>query len=262
MHTTSIHRFLSLRLLAVVPALALVLGGCTARWETDESITFDIAGPVAIDVESFNGDVNVSVEEGRTDAKVTVTRKADHGYLRQGESADSLASITYSAELVPTETGPVLRVRTSTTHPEPYHQRAHVTIRVPAVEGIRVQTANGRVYAKDIQGAVDIATTNADVRVMTNWPMRQAVSIVNDGGDIDYRVRGESSGAITAHADGGHVLQDCRHGQFIVREHGDEHMVALFNNGSNPIDLRTVKGDIRISVVHNPTEVGIWIIEP
>lgn len=246
----------------VIALVVLTLGGCTVRSVQDEAIILDIAGPVAVDVLSFNGDVNIYADASLDHAEVEVVRAADHGYMREEESVVSLEEIEYSAVLESGPTGPVLTVRTWTTHPEAHYQRANVTINLPAVEGLHVITTNGRVYATNIQGEVDISTTAGDVRVMTNWPMRKAVTIVNENGDIDYRVRGESAGAIAAFADGGQVLQDCRYGSFRLIEHFDDRMLASFNEGSNPIDLRTKDGDIRVAIVNDPTKVGPFILEP
>ena len=164
--------------------------------------------------------------------------------------------------MIPGDLGPVLQVRTWSDGPEPHFQRAHLTINVPGAENVRVQTTRGRVYAIDIQGAVDISTTGGDVRVMTNWAMRDAVTITNEDGDIDYRVRGDSTGDFVAETADGQVRSRVRRGVFDITEQRGHRMIATLNGGGNPIHLKTVEGDVRVAVVHNPTEVGIYIIDP
>jgi len=241
---------------------ALVFTGCTSRTVRDDAVMLDIAGPVAVEVESFNGDVNVYVDEKLEQAEVQIVRESNFGIGRSGEAVDALDDIHYTAQVESGPSGPVLRVRTWTDWPEPYLQAAHVTINLPGVNELSVHTTRGRVYAVDVQGPVDISTTEGDVRLMTNWAMLEPVTIRNDRGDIDYRVRGESTAMVTAETTDGRVLHDCRYSRLRIREHTDRRLVVQINEGQNPVDLHTVEGDIRVAVINNPTEVGIFIIDP
>ncbi|MHC4107859.1 MAG: DUF4097 family beta strand repeat-containing protein, partial [Planctomycetota bacterium] len=142
----------------------------------------------------------------------------------------------------------------------PYFQRADLRIEAPAVDGLTVRAGPGRVYARGIEGPVDIAAVAGDVRVMTNLPMLEPVTIANQDGDIDYRVRGESRGAFDCETGKGRVEHRVRFGRFVINgERRDNRLAATLNGGTNPIVLRTGEGDIRVAVVHNPEEVG-WII--
>src|SRR5688572_10982786 len=129
------------------------------RAETDDTIALDVAGPVAVDVDSFSGDVMITSNPDLEQAKVTVRREGVHGPQRADEAEASLSQITSSADVVPGQLGQVLQIRTSTTGAEPHYQRAHLFIELPDVNGVRVRTANGKVTARHIQGPVDIATT-------------------------------------------------------------------------------------------------------
>jgi hypothetical protein len=228
----------------------------------DDPLILNVAGPVAVDVESFGGDVIIIANERLTEATVTVTRQARHGTSRKKESKASLADIGYSAVVVPGKTGPVLEIRTWTGNPEPHFQRAHLAIDVPVVTDVTVRARNGLVEAVDIEGAADIESFGGDVRIMTNRPMRQPVTVVNDRGDIDYRVRGESTGSLDCVAVKGKVDYRVRNGRLIVNEVAHDTLRATLNDGANPIRLRTTNGDIRVAVVHNPTEVGEKIVDP
>jgi hypothetical protein len=228
----------------------------------DDPLTLNIIGPVEVDVESFNGDVFVTADHRRREASVRIIRRAVHGPLRHGEGRGALADVSYSAQIVPGELGPRLEVRTFADHPEPHYLRADVHIDVPAVDGLRVRTTNGRVRARGVEGYVDVMTTRGDVRVLTNLPMRHPVRIINDHGDIDYRVRGESEGLIDAEAIGGRVSYRVRHGRLTI-DRGSKHdrLFARFNDGENPITLRTRYGNIHIASVHNAERVGTFIID-
>lgn len=233
----------------------------THRGGADEAILLDVAGPVAVDVESFNGDVMIMANPKLSQAQVVVVREGVHGFRREKEAAASLVDISYTAEIVPGELGQMLQVRTSTTNAEPHYQRAHVYIQLPEIEGVKVRTSNGRVYAQGISGAVDIVTNHGDVRVMTNHPMTAPVTIVNRNGNIDYRVRGESRGVFDAETVNGVARVRVRHGKFTTLPPTTNSTVhGVLNEGENRITLRTVNGDIRIAVVHDPERVGAVII--
>lgn len=249
-------------ILALFAAALVVLGGCTTRSSKDDALLFDIPGPVAVLVESFGGDVTIEADPRLTQASVQVKRAADFGFVREGDASDALDAIAYTATLESTGSGPVLTIRTTSDHPESHGLYAHLTIRMPAVEGLTVRTARGDVYAKNCQGATEIVTTGGDVRYMTHWAVTQPVTITNKEGAIDFRVRGESTGAIQASTIDGKVRERARHGRFIIHSHTGRAMRATLNDGSNPIVLTTEEGHVRIAVVHNPTEVGVFIVDP
>lgn len=229
---------------------------------SDQAITFDVAGPVEIDVESFGGDVFITADPRHTVATVQVTRRAVHGGRRHGEARHSLEEINYTVDLVPGDLGQKLQIRTATDHSEPHYQRADVHIQMPEIDGVHVRTRNGRVFARGIQGEVHITTSNGDVRVMTNQRMHRRVTIINSGGNIDYRVRGESAGAIDAETINGRVTHRFRYGRCVIEPGTTRHRLkARFNDGTNPIVLRTVNGDIRIASVSEPERVGMFIVE-
>lgn len=265
-----------LRLIVLLTLLAL-LGGCahgrSIRAEhipvasiyhptyTDDANRFETRGPIEVDVETFGGDVIITTDQRNREVSVRISRRSVHGAGRYSEGRDALKTIKATAAMVGGVVGPRLEVRTTTDHPEPHFLRADVYIEVPEVEGLRIRTRNGRVLAQGVGGSIDIVTDHGDVRVLTNQPIRQPVTILNNRGDIDYRVRGESTGLIDCESIGGKVRHRVRHGHLIV-DRGTKHdrLFARLNDGTNPVILRTVYGDIRVGVVHNPEQVT-WIID-
>lgn len=252
--------------------ILLGLGGCggvlrPSTWAykstTDDPVPLAVTGPVMVDVESFNGDVTINADPRNTLATVTVRRQATHGWGRAVESDRSLATIQYSANIVPSEFGDLLQIRTWTTGSEPWFQRAHVRIDVPLVDGVSIRTSNGNVTVKNIEGEVHIETSHGDVRLLTNRPMIQPVSIRNRYGDIDYRIRAESTAEFDCQTVDGSVDQRCRHGRLIVHSGTTgTRLLATLNDGKNPVRLRTVQGDIRVAVVADATDVGVVIRTP
>lgn len=229
---------------------------------SDRVIELDVAGPVEIDVASFGGDVFVTADPTKPKASVKVVRRAVHGSKRHREAKSSLEQIDYFVQVVPGDLGQRLMVEVTTSHDEPHYQRADVHINVPEVDGVYVRTRNGRVFTTGIQGEVDIVTSNGDVRVLTNQRMTRSVTILNSGGNIDYRVRGESTGLIDAESIGGRVTHRIRYGRCLIGPGTTYNKLnARFNDGDNPIVLRTVNGDIRIASVSEPERVGLFIFE-
>ena len=181
---------------------------------------------------------------------------------RDGDAARSLQEIGYSVDLVGSELGQTIRVRAGTTHAEPYFQRVHVRIELAEADGIVAHTRNGKVEAWGVEGAIDIRTTDGRVLVATRRPIREPVTIVNSNGDIDFRVRAESRGDLDFETIGGQVIYRNVKGHTIVH-HGSkqDRLLASFNDGDNPIVLRTVDGTIRFVVVADPLAIGTWIFD-
>ncbi|UCD74091.1 MAG: DUF4097 family beta strand repeat protein [Phycisphaerales bacterium] len=245
---------------AFLAVLALILGGCSTQKLKDEPIVLDLAAPVAVDVQSFNGDVFIEAGSDFEVATVQVVRRAKHGYMRYEEAEASLEQISYTVGLAPGELGQILQVRTATEALEPHFQEADVYITLPEVDGVFVRTTNGRVEVRGVEGRIDVATTNSDIRILSNRPLRRPVTAVNRNGDILYRVRAESTGEFDCETVNGQVVTHVEYGDFLVAPTNDQDTVrANLNNGSNRIVLRTVDGDIVVSVVENPEEVG-WLV--
>ncbi|MHC5001503.1 MAG: DUF4097 family beta strand repeat-containing protein [Planctomycetota bacterium] len=245
---------------ALVCLAACLLAGCSRRTVTDQPWTLDVRGPVAIDVQLFAGDVSIVADPRLTQAAVRVERESTHGVDRAEEAESSLEQIGYSVEMVPGPIGQVLQIRAATQDAEPHFQRVNLTIDLPAAENITIHTSRGRVTARNVSGAIDIKTSNDDVLVVTELPLVEPVTIVNQYGNIDLRCRGESRGELDLQTVGGRVFQKIGFGETVIHP-GTQHdtLLASFNGGSNPMRLRTVEGDIRFVVEANPAAFGHFI---
>lgn len=237
-------------------------GGCTTQSVVDAEIVMPLVGDATVDIENFAGDIHLEVIPELTEARVRVEREAVHGAERKEEAEASLEQIDYTVDIQEGPNGRVLTVRTWTDHQEPWFQRCHMEIALPGVRGITIRNTRGYVELKKIAGPVDITNTEGDVRLMTHYAMRDPVTINNNGGDIDYRVRGESSGEFDVTAVNGDVDHRVEFGTFPVQRMGSNRFIGTLNEGENPVILRTTDGDIRVAVVNNPLNVGLWIISP
>lgn len=267
-----------MRGMLVVGLLGLVVlsAGCASRSVKDEPVRVELAAmsgdettsvplavPIGIDVESFAGNVTIEVNPKLREAEVRVRREGVHGYGRQKEAKASLGDISSTVDLVSGEAGETLVVRTSTTNAEAHFQRAHVHIKVPGTRSVRVVTNRGDVQCSGVGGWMDISTNLGDVKVMTLEPITEAVTILNREGDIDFRIRGESTGILDLHAFGGKVFYRVLQGRVYVYRGTDSDTVkAKLNDGANPIVMRTTDGKIRLAVRNDPMETGWMIIDP
>jgi Toastrack DUF4097 len=251
-------------ILGPTAAALTMLSGCGQPARVDRPVWLAVQKPVAVEVESFNGNVLISADpKWRPYAMIQVKRSADFGSGRKAAAKAAVDRIKHSAEIVQRADGPVLQVRTWTDDPEPWLLRADVRIFIPAVKGLTVHNGRGKVSAINIEGDVNVETTGGDVRVMTNLPMTRPVTITNRQGDIDYRVRGDSTGAFDCQAEGGGVDQRATLGHVIIHSGTNQDtLLATLNDGKNPVRLRTTDGDIRVAVVENPTDVGTLILTP
>jgi hypothetical protein len=264
------------RWLALALTLALA-AGCSSKkgpwWDSlnpsswsnkhykDDPVVIDVVGPIGVDIETFAGDVVVEADPKAKAATVTVVREAMYGWGRSGEGKASLGDIATTAELGAADTargelGQTLRVRATTSGAEPHLQRAHVYVKAPEIDGVRVKTDDGSVDVSHIEGAVDVETSNGNVRVASNRAMRQPVTIIDTNGHIDYRVRGESSAEFDAQTINGRVSGFVKYGTLILKPTSrDDLYQATLNDGTNKVILRTTNGNITIAVVPDAENV-------
>ena len=257
--TMPLPRFLML--LATLAVVLTTLGGCGTFTSSDDPIRFQIDEPLGLDIQSFGGDVVVEVDEQRTDVKLIVTREGRHGFGRHKAAGRDVESIDYRTEVINTERGKVMRITTSSDAQQPELLRANLRILAPAIDGVKVRTTGGDVRLEMIRGALDVQTDGGRIMVQTAWAMTEPITIINNGGPIDYRVRGESSGMFDCETIGGRVSASVLFGQLVVDASTDaDTFRGILNEGSNPVAMRALDGDIRIAVLADPLALGgaIW----
>jgi len=253
---------------AVTAPLRATFGG-----ESQDSETFTVPtiGQQNVVINLFAGDVTVSAtasppgtgtEQGL--ATVKVTRRGMHGPSRKGDSTASLPEITATVGSEWREGNSTIVVSATTTHPEPWLQAADVDITLPMLGSVVVRTARGHVYVTNNARGVDIETSKGDVRVVTQFPMRDPTTILNRDGDIDWRVSGRSAGMYDLESVGGLVFARCPVGKWLCTDpsNTDRRLVAYLNDGKARVIMRNVDGDIRVAVLDNPADIGTYIWNP
>jgi len=260
-------------LTAILLAAALGAAGCSAtapsnpwrnfgdKHQNEPTLELATVGPIGIDIELFNGTVKMECDPKLENTRVTLTRRASHGWGRGGEAKASLDDIATSAQIVPGTLGPTLQIRASTTNAEPHFQAVDVEIKTAAIENVYVRTSNGWVFARGVSGELDIESSDGDILVLTAEPLTQPIAMRTDRGDIDLRMRSESRGVLRTEALRGEVLQKIHFGTFRVYEGTDDDtLLGTLNNGTNPIDLRAIDGDVRVMVVRDPEQIGAVVV--
>ncbi len=247
-------------LILLVTATALIAGGCATAQNKLQPVLLPVNGPVSVVLDSFAGDVRIVADPDVTEATVTATTQAFHSLTRMDEAAASLANIQFHAVLVPADVGQAIQVTTTSDDPEDHHQGVNITIIAPNIDGVHVKTKRGSVVLDNIRGQVDVTTNDGDVSILTTHAMLKPVKVLNVNGDIIYRVRGESAGKFDCEAINGSVNFYAQHSQATVHRNSDhDSLVATLNDGTNPILLRTVHGDISVSVSSDPRDVGLQL---
>ena len=225
------------------------------RWETDETIRLETTGVVSIDLDSFAGSVLVKANKNLSETLVTVERATRHGFPRYGEAGRSLDLIDYTVSLDRGTSGEeIVVVRANSSGTETVLGRANVRIETPELGAVRIRTSRGDVQVLENRGSIDIVTSHGNVSVATPWSMRDSVSIMNREGDVEYRVRGESTGLFDLETVGGVVSTRCRYGRWMGAdpENRADRVIAVLNGGDNPIVIRTSDGDIDVAIVSDP----------
>jgi hypothetical protein len=232
------------------------------RWETDDPILLATTGPVSVDVDNFAGSVSVRANPTLSDTRVVVERASHRGWFKYESAGEELGRIEYVVSLDrDLSGGEVVKIRSDHLGRMSAFGRANVRIETPELESVRIRTTRGSVLVLDQRGEVDIRTSHGDVRVATPWPARDAVSIVNQDGDVDYRIRGESTGRFDLETVNGVVNHRCKYGTWrgIGPDNRSDRIVAVLNNGDNPVVIRTTEGDIDVAVVPDPVGLGPFL---
>jgi hypothetical protein len=226
------------------------LAGCQSPYVIHlPTKTLDTSGPVSIDVRSFGGDVTIVADPSVTGVTVWVLQR-DVGAHRQDQLVQQ---IEFSADVERSSIGEIVHIVVSDTGGPLRTIRADVTVRANTIHGVSIETEHGDVVVVGITGYLNIRTSDGDVRIVTPKAMTDPVAIENRRGDILYRVRRESSGMIDAIAMNGTATLELHYGDGVILPGTtSDHLIASFNNGVNPVIMRTVDGNVRISVVADP----------
>lgn len=245
-------------------ALLVVLVGCkgVSRRTIDITGVETVPGQVvAVDVTNFNGNVRIVADDERKEPRVRATARAKKGLFRRFATQEQLHAVWIGAELVEQEGGSVLRVlaRPDAEVPGSEKIRVHLTVTVPACNGVLVRNAGGRVDLRNVEGAIQVdngyaGTKGGDIDVRTALALDAPIALTTSEGGVFLQTGAFTTGEIDVASDDGSA---------IVRAHvGDLDDVlvtagrwrGVLNGGTNPVMLRTGKGEARLLVLDNAGE--------
>ncbi|MBT4585254.1 MAG: DUF4097 family beta strand repeat protein [Phycisphaerae bacterium] len=239
----------SIQFNAILLISLAALGCSTSTKVPQQQIVLSTKGPISIDARTIGGDVTITADDSIHGTVVTVQRRI----LQELQIEDLMQWITLEADVVNTNIGQKVVVKTSASHNELNLMRADVSISTNSIEDVQVQTSTGDVTLLGISGSLDIRTSDGDILVATNNPMVKTVSIENHRGNIIFRVSELSTGNIDISAIGGDARFDAISGHASVLSNTSKgHVMAVLNDGKNVVNLRTVDGNASFEVVKNP----------
>lgn len=234
--------------------LGMLAAGCTIS-RTEEH-RFDIApttGLLAVDVENFRGKVELRADQRAEQAVVRATVHASRGMGDQAQAA--LDETHVSADLEEEGARAVLRVRTASPRENTGDHWVNLVLRVPRCQGVRIDNRGGLVMVVGASGGTAITNRLGAVEYRTDQPMTDPVTITTTDGDVYYQIPAESSGQFDLQTLDGKVwYRDRVQGTDRAYVVPGGHQSRL-NEGTNPIALRTNRGNINIWVDKDPVAI-------
>lgn len=245
-------------LAAVGTTLLVALSGCT-REMYRPGVAGDVlpeGTPVALDVISAGSNIRVFADQ-RVDAPDLVARA--RGARRDVDDAPADLSWV-DAELVQSVNGYTLRLRVDPVPGvDPEAGPATVTLRVPAITDVYARVQDGYIHISGPTGAIDIEADD-DIRVRTDDPVTEPVSMRSDAGQVTISVPPESVGILEVSAPAGiHTLYTpvgVSVTGYNPRPAEGVTLAVLNRNTSNAIRLHSTKGGARINVVNEPMKTS------
>jgi len=231
----------------------------------DLNYALDVDGIVDVDLESFAGDVVIrGGRETKGKALISATVMARHGSDRKDEAIASLDDIAVKAEIRRGGDVPVIAVRCTTSHDEPWLHRANVDIELPELRRVRIKTRDGKAFVYENRGACRVETVDGDIRMFTPWAISEDVTLVTRGGEIIFRAFTGTCGTFDVECVNGDVLTRIEAGDWRILDRRNDHdtLRATLGTCGNKVTIRNVDAKVRISIVKDPMEYGSIFASP
>ena len=222
----------------------------------------DQSGLVHVVVRNIEGDVRIRGQRQDASGPTTVRLRPRATVGTNFAARQELDQVQWDAQM---KEGPggsrVLEVSIRTKDPKAWFLRCDMEIDTPRLGRADVVTDHGRVLVEDNRGGVQVKSTFGDVRMRTPWPITEPCRIEAKDGDVEWIVRGESSGAFDCESIGGDVHVYARYGHWVATDPRNDHnsLAARLNSGENPVVIRVLEGGIYIVIVEDPHDTGTFI---
>ncbi|MCE9619499.1 MAG: hypothetical protein K8R92_06290 [Planctomycetes bacterium] len=219
----------------------------------------DQPGLLDVKIKNASGDVLVlgRAEEATGDTKVRIEPRIE--VRAAGDSKMQLEKIKWVARVDPNDHGGhTLFIEVGSTDIDAWFVGSDIEVEVPRLGAVTVDTKRGKIMVDDNRGPVDLSTVRGEIRMRTPWPITQPCAMVTKDADIVWISRGQSSGEFDCETIGGNIVAYCRMGRWNIADHRNDKnsLHAILNSGSNPVVMRNVDGDIRITIVEDPHDTG------
>ena len=266
--TSSIDaRIRSLALGLSLGLMALLFGGCSGTQTHTYSLTMP-EGMVrlAVDVENYSGHVEVIADDNArgvtVDGWIWLGAEA---LAAGGDEPYTLTNVDARIERSPdVPSFGVLRVRSTTEHSEFHDHHVRLVIRAPRVDGLRIVNRNGFVEVADARGAVEIENASGGIQFRSSNPMVDPVQILASDTNIWYQVPAGSTGEVVLETLQGRAIYknditDSDNTYTTMSQDGNSGSIirTVLDDGTNPVNIRTNRGDIRLFVMEEPLEYKV-----
>ena len=228
-----------------------------------QNLTFpDQAGLVHVVVRNIEGDVRVRGQRVDASGDTTVRLRPRATMDTNFAARQELDQVQWDAQMKEAADGSrVLELSIRTRDPSAWFLRCDIEIDTPRLGRADIVTDHGRVLVEDNRGGVLVKSTFGDVRMRTPWPITEPCRIECKDGDVEWIVRGESSGAFDCESVGGEINVFARYGHWVAtdpRNDGNS-LVSRLNGGENPVVIRVTEGSVYIVIVEDPHDTGTFI---
>jgi hypothetical protein len=214
-----------------------------------------IAGP-AVDINNLRGNITLRIDERATDITVNRTVRLDKDGPAHFDLELVASSVDVALEVQDRGGLPAVAVTTTSTS-DPAGFFVDLDIRMPAAEGLRIRSGGGVIRVSNIRGAIDIESAKGPMEVRTPVALDKPVSMVTGSGDIYLLVPPGIQGDISLRANGGkaHIDADNSEARFTkTMTVTADSITTAVNDGTNPINLQTIGGTIRMWILEHPME--------
>jgi Putative adhesin len=209
--------------LVVLLSAGCSLGGISNAFRAEDRVakTFETAKIAHVVVDTFNGTVEVSTEEGKN-VKATVTKWATNSSQEAAE--DDLVAIEVSM----TQEGDTVRIRAQSKQTKLTGNRgANVVVQVPAGAILDLKTSNGKIKATGETGNVVAHSSNDGIEVKGS---KGTLELATSNGRIDV--------------DGGNGKLDLKTGNGNISIRSDNALVnAETSNGAVTFKGKLIDGE-------------------
>jgi hypothetical protein len=251
-------------ILALAAAISLLAGcGRATRMAVPiEGTPLEPAYGTTVEVTNWNGSVHIVADPRVRAAQVSArVRTSTRGtWKKEGDlvaAADVKATSTIGAN------GRTLTVVSAPATQPPKDIAVDLFIRVPKVSATHVRNSGGSVEVVRTEGPVDVVNSGSggDIQVRTGAAMTEPSTLMTNSGRVLYQVGPGSTGRFDLAADKGPSPQfSSRLGEANDVRPEMLRYTCIFNDGKNPVVLRSGDGLVRATVMADAGEYGpeIW----